>query len=157
MSKADVSEETPLPKRSRYRHVVTAGLFAISAFYAYGALVHILNILGFTGFDWLRAPFKWQVLDIVYLVLDLLVAAFLVTRSTVAILSFYTAATSQIVLYTIGRSWVLDVPPKFVPTTDQIGYLDTLVMFHVLSIIFVTGLLLWDRHLSTKDNPSIPA
>ncbi len=157
MSKAGASEAKPRPGLSRYRHVVTAGLFAISAFYAYGALVHVLNILGFTGFDWLRAPFKWQVLDIVYLVLDLLVAAFLVTRSTVAVLSFYTAALSQIVLYTIGRNWVLDVPPEFVPTTDQIGYLDTLVMFHVLSIIFVGGLLLWDRHLSTNDTPSIPA
>ena len=157
MFKAGFSEEKPPPSHFRYRRVVTFGLLIVSAFYAYGALVHVLNILGLTGFDWLSAPFKWQVLDIVYLVLDLLVAALLVTRSKVAIVSFYIAATSQIALYTIGRSWVLDVPPEFAPSNDQIAYLDTLVMFHILSITFVSGLLIWDRHLSKKESPSIPA
>ena len=49
-------------------------LWIVALFYAYGALVHILNILGLTGFEWLKAPLKWQVLDVVYLVLDVVVA-----------------------------------------------------------------------------------
>ena len=31
----------------------------VAAFYAYGALVHVLNMAGMTGFDWLEAPLKW--------------------------------------------------------------------------------------------------
>jgi hypothetical protein len=42
-------------------------LWVIAAFYAYGALVHLMNMAGFSGFDWRTAPLKWQVLDIAYL------------------------------------------------------------------------------------------
>ncbi len=37
--------------------------------------MHIANIAGFNGFDWLSAPLKWQLLDVVYLVLDIAVVA----------------------------------------------------------------------------------
>ena len=45
----------------------------VAAFYAFGALVHVMNILGLSGYSWLRAPLKWQVLDVTYLLLDILV------------------------------------------------------------------------------------
>lgn len=49
-------------------------LWTVAIFYAFGATVHVMNIAGYSGFDWLRAPLKWQVLDVVYLALDILVA-----------------------------------------------------------------------------------
>ena len=49
-------------------------IWAVALFYTYGALVHIMNILGLSGFDWAGAPLKWQLLDIVYLFLDVVVA-----------------------------------------------------------------------------------
>jgi hypothetical protein len=56
-------------------------LWVIAAFYACGALVHLLNMAGFSGFDWRTAPLKWQVLDIAYL--DLLVGFHVVTLGLV--------------------------------------------------------------------------
>ena len=50
-------------------------LWAIAALYAYGALVHAMNMAGSSGFDWTSAPLKWQILDIAYLGLDLVVVA----------------------------------------------------------------------------------
>ena len=38
--------------------------YAIAACYAYGAAVHVTNMVGLSGFDWLEAPLKWQVLDV---------------------------------------------------------------------------------------------
>ncbi len=45
----------------------------VALLYAYGAAVHALNMLSLTGFDWVTAPLKWQVLDVVYFILDVLV------------------------------------------------------------------------------------
>ena len=57
-----------IPRRVQLR-IAGGVLWIVSAFYAYGALVHVLNIAGRSGFDWSRAPVKWQVLDVIYLVL----------------------------------------------------------------------------------------
>ena len=37
-------------------------IWIVVAFYAYGAGVHVSNLLSVTGFDWRAAPLKWQVL-----------------------------------------------------------------------------------------------
>jgi hypothetical protein len=50
-------------------------IWVVALFYLYGAAVHVFNILGLSGFDWRAAPLKWQALDVVYLVIDLVVAA----------------------------------------------------------------------------------
>lgn len=113
-------------------------LVLISAFYAYGALVHILNMVGLRGFDWLSAPLKWQVLDVVYLALDVVVALGLWQRWRASIIAFYVAAFSQIALYTIGRSWIMDVPEPFEQGPEAMTYLNGLVVFHVLSLALVT-------------------
>ena len=39
-------------------------IWLVAAFCCYGALVHVLNMLSLTGFDWQSAPLKWQVLDV---------------------------------------------------------------------------------------------
>jgi hypothetical protein len=119
-------------------------LVVVSVFYAYGAAVHVANMLGWTGFDWRHAPLKWQALDVVYLVLDVIVAAGLWRAARSAVVAFFVAAVSQIALYTVGRSWILDVPANFAPAPDQIGYLDGLVAFHFVTLFAVSGAL-WLR------------
>ncbi len=109
--------------------------YTVAAFYAYGALVHILNMASLTGFAWPAAPLKWQVLDIVYLVLDVTVVAGLLRGAWVGIAAFYCAALSQIALYTLFRGWVLDVPEPFQRSGDDLAYLDGLVTFHVVTCV----------------------
>jgi hypothetical protein len=111
-------------------------LWIIAGFYAYGALVHVLNILGMTGFDWVDAPAKWQILDIVYLVLDVAVVVGLLIGSPVGYVAFVVASVSQVILYTFLRDWIVDVPEPFTRSADEIAYLDTLVIFHVITLFF---------------------
>ena len=51
----------------------TIVIWVVAAFYGYGALLHVLNMLSLPGFDWRSAPLKWQALDVTYLLLDILV------------------------------------------------------------------------------------
>ncbi len=92
-------------------HLISKLIFwIIAAFYAYGALVHTVNMLGLSGFDWQNAPSKWQMLDVVYLVLDVIVAIGFVLAWRLGLVAFCAAALSQIVLYTLLRPWITDVP-----------------------------------------------
>ena len=138
--------------------IAKAVLWAVAAFYAYGALVHVLNIAGASGFIWHESPLKWQALDIVYLAADVWVAGGLPRRARSAIVLFYAAAVSQIVLYTAGRAWILDVPADFAPAPDQVAYLDALVLFHLVTLTAVSTALLALRRLDprpddTEDTP----
>ncbi len=120
-------------------------LWGIAAFYAYGALVHILNMLSMTGFAWRIAPLKWQLLDVAYLILDVTVVLGLLRGARIGIWAFYCAAFSQIALYTVLRDWVLDVPDAFQRTPEEIAYLDTLVLFHLATIAIMTAAIWWGR------------
>lgn len=113
-------------------------LWIVALFYSYGALVHVMNMLSMTGFDWSSAPLKWQVLDIVYLVIDVVVVAGFLLRWKAGAIAFYLAASSQIVLYTVLRSWIIDVPAEFAVSDVQRSYLTGLVVFHCLTLILVT-------------------
>ena len=119
----------------------------VALFYLYGAAVHVLNMAGLNGFDWLRAPAKWQILDVVYLVLDLTVVVGFARGWWLGFAAFFVAALSQIVLYTAGRSWVLDVPAEFAPAPAQVAYLDGLVGFHIVAIILVGLAILLRRRV----------
>lgn len=121
-----------------FRIVPKITLLLVSAFYAYGALVHVLNMLSLTGFDWINAPFKWQLLDVVYLVLDVLVVVGLYRARLFAVFAFYVAAFTQILLYTLLRSWIMDVPQEYAITTDQDSYLTALVIFHAVTLALVS-------------------
>ena len=116
----------------------TVILWVVALFYAYGAIVHVMNMLGLSGFSWLDAPLKWQALDVLYLALDVGVALGFITRWRPAFAAFYTAAITQIILYTLLRDWILDVPPAFAVSAEQVAYLDALVVFHVITIVAVT-------------------
>ncbi len=118
--------------------------WVVAAFYLYGAAVHVLNMLSLTGFDWRSAPLKWQVLDVVYLAIDLLVVVGLILSWKVGFIAFYGAALSQIILYTFLRDWIIDVPAEFAVTEEQRSYLTSLVIFHGVTIVLVTWAL-WFR------------
>ena len=124
-------------RRTWTQRAAFAVLLCASLFYLYGAAVHVANMVSATGFDWPSAPRKWQVLDVVYLALDLLVAGGLWRRARASVVAFFAAAASQLVLYTAGRSWVLDVPTEYAVTGEQVGYLDTLVLFHAVTVVLV--------------------
>lgn len=117
-------------------------IWTIAAFYAYGALVHVLNMLSLTGFDWATAPFKWQLLDVVYLVLDLTVVIGLIMGARFGFLAFFAAALSQIVLYTLLRSWVLSVPEGFRRSPEDLQYLNGLVLFHIVTCLIMAWCVL---------------
>ena len=119
--------------------------YGIAAAYAYGAYDHVANMASLSGFDWPFAPLKWQGLDIVYLVLDLVVVAGVILARRVWIIAFGIAATSQIVLYTVLRSWVLDVPAAFVVSPESENYLTGLVAFHLVSLTIVGALLFFTK------------
>ncbi|MEL6962970.1 MAG: hypothetical protein AAFO01_09450 [Pseudomonadota bacterium] len=117
-------------------------LWTIAAFYAYGALVHVINILGLSGFSWIDAPAKWRILDLVYLVLDIAVVIGILVRSLIGYVALVVAAVSQIFLYTVFRDWIVDVPKPFTRTPEEIAYLDMLVTFHVVTL-FLFCFALW--------------
>ena len=120
--------------------------WGVAGFYAYGALVHVLNMLSLTGFNWVEAPVKWQVLDVTYLVLDLVVVTGLIWALWVGVVAFFCAALSQIVLYTVFRNWILDVPPEFQRGAQDLAYLDNLVVFHIVSSIAMGAAIMLRRH-----------
>lgn len=124
------------------QRLAKAVLWIVALFYAYGALVHVMNMLSLTGFDWPSAPLKWRLLDIVYLLLDVVVAVGFFARWKIAYVAFYLAASSQIVLYTVFRAWIIDVPEAFAVSAEQVSYLTTLVVFHCVTLVLVT-LALW--------------
>lgn len=103
------------------KRIAIAIIWMVALFYAYGAAVHVMNILSFNGFDWMQAPRKWQVLDVVYLILDLRVAIGFFLQWKVATVAFYLAAFSQIILYTVFRAWIIDVPEAFTVSEEADG------------------------------------
>lgn len=119
-------------------------IWIIAIFYLYGAAVHVFNILGLSGFDWRGAPLKWQVLDVVYLIIDLVVVAGLLLGWKIGYIAFFVAAISQIILYTAFREWIIDVPPEFSVSEEQRDYLTYLVVFHCATIALLS-LSLWIR------------
>ena len=108
----------------------------------------MFNVLSLSGFDWRAAPTKWQVLDVFYLILDAIVVIGLVLSWKLGFVAFYVAAVSQIILYTVFRNWIVDVPAEFVVSEEQRGYLTGLVIFHCVTVVLVS-LALWIRTRAT--------
>ena len=113
-------------------------IWVVAAFYLYGAAVHILNMLSLSGFEWRAAPTKWQVLDVAYLILDLVVVVGLILHWKAGLVAFYLAAISQIILYTLFRDWIVDVPADFTVSDEQRRYLTDLVIFHCITVVLVS-------------------
>ncbi len=127
------------------RRVLSTMILAVLAlFYGYGAVLRALTMAGQTGFDWAAAPLRWQLLDMVYLPLGLAVAVALVLRPPLGVALLWIAALGQVLLYTLFRDWVLDVPPEYLPTKAEQARLDRLVAFHAVSAL-AAGAALWLR------------
>lgn len=141
---------TALALKNSKLYFATAVLWIVALFYAYGASVHIMNMASLTGFEWIDAPLKWQVLDIVYLVIDMVVAVGFFAKWRIAFFAFYIAAFSQIVLYTLMREWIIDVPAEFAVSPGQVAYLNSLVIFHITTIFFVSSALWLTRRNSVS-------
>ena len=115
----------------------------IAIFYGYGGLVHLANLAGLSGYAWLDAPMKWQVLDLVYLGLDFVVCVGLFRGWRSAVPTFFIASVSQIALYTLGARWVMDVPAEFLPSGHEMS-LGSLVGFHLITFVLMC-VALWAR------------
>lgn len=138
--RSQLSPNLPFP--THWQMALARGsILIITTFYAYGAAVHVMNMLSLTGFDWASSPIKWRVLDWVYLLMDVSVAIGLVLKWRVGFVCFFCAAFSQIVLYTAFRSWVVDVPAAFQRSPEELAYLDTLLMFHAVTILVMIACL----------------
>ena len=117
--------------------------------------MHVLKILGMMSLDWIEAPLKWQVLDIVYLMLDVAVVLGLPIASRIGFCALFTAGISQIVLYTVLRAWIIDVPEPFVRSPEDVAYLDTLVAFHVITLALVGSVIWLNRNFGRRRSRGI--
>jgi hypothetical protein len=81
----------------------------------------------------------------VYLILDATVVVGLFLNWKIGYAAFYWAAVSQILLYTIFRNWIIDVPSEFAVTfavtEDQRSYLTMFVIFHCVTLALMTAAL----------------
>lgn len=68
---------------------------------AYGASVHLSNILGLGGMPWKEMPLTWRVGDIVYGIIDTVTAITLWQKTVWGIFGFLGAIASQLVIYTV--------------------------------------------------------
>ena len=112
-------------------------LWAIAAFYAYSAYGHIASIAGMHGYTWAEAPLKWQLFDIIYLALDIIVIVGFLLRWRIGVIAFFAVALSQILLYTVLRPWIIDVPVKFAPTPEHLSYLTLMAGLQAGAVVLV--------------------
>ena len=109
-------------------------VYIIAFTYGYGGLVHIANMAGLSGYSWVDAPLKWQILDVVYLSLDAVVFVGLLRSWRVATAAFFVASSSQIFLYTVGAHWIMTVPAEFLPIPGHEMSLNFLVGYHLVAL-----------------------
>ena len=114
-------------------YVPTAIFWGVALAYLNGAAVHAANMLGFSGYAWREAPFKWQLLDVFYLTLDITVVIGFVLGWRIGLIAFFTAAATQLLLYTVFRNWILDVPERFL-SPEMASSLNGLLIFHVVTV-----------------------
>ena len=68
---------------------------------AYGASVHIANMMGFGEMSWAEMPLTWKVGDLVYGLLDTVTAIGLWQKTVWGIFCFLSAIASQFLIYTL--------------------------------------------------------
>lgn len=130
-------------------YVPTAIFWLVALAYANGAAVHVANMLGRSGYPWREAPLKWQVLDVFYLVLDVIVVVGLVLGWRIGLIAFFVAVATQLLLYTAFRSWILDVPERFV-TPGMASSLNGLLVFHIVTVALIVFAIWLRSHLAVS-------
>ncbi|NEP16351.1 MAG: hypothetical protein F6J97_05525 [Leptolyngbya sp. SIO4C1] len=102
---------------------------------AYGAAMHVGNILGWSGKPWLTTPLLWRVMDVVLLLFNAIAAVGLWYRQAWAVAAFVVGLVAlQIVPYTVFRQQFIEAP-------EQAQVLNGLVGTE-LALLLVLGLLL---------------
>ena len=88
-----------------------------------------------------------------YLLIDVIIVVGFLLRRMAGYVAFYVAAVSQIVLYTVLRAWIVDVPAEFAVSEEQQAYLTGLVVFHCVTMVLVSLALIIERQTSGQDIP----
>jgi hypothetical protein len=99
----------------------------LAIFYGYGAMIHLLNLLGFGSLPWEEMSLSWKLGDIFYGVIDPLTGIGLWLKKVWGIVFFLIAALSQLILYS-GFS------NQFAFTIQQQQTLWSLIIFHLISL-----------------------
>lgn len=112
-------------------------LWVVALLFAYDAYGHVASIAGMHGYAWADAPVKWRLIDVFYLTLDIIAVVGLLLRWAVGVIAFFVSAVSQVLLFTILRPWIIDVPENFAGISDRIGYLNLMVGLYLAAIVLI--------------------
>lgn len=113
-------------------------LKVVALLYLLGALVHLGNLTGFNEVQPADAPFTWLVLDVFYLVLDVLVGVGLWQRTSWGVACLLVAVVSQLILY-------MGFPSHFARTPEQVQALHGLVGAHLATVTMYIMLRIINR------------
>ncbi|MBE9046531.1 hypothetical protein IQ255_19310 [Pleurocapsales cyanobacterium LEGE 10410] len=103
---------------------------------AYGALVHLSNLLGFGEMPWQEMPLTWKVGDIVYGILDTLTAMGLWQKTVWGIFGFLGAIASQLIIYTVFIDYFAFTSEQHQTIYGLIG--TELILLLIFFVLFVT-------------------
>ncbi|MEM9163985.1 MAG: hypothetical protein AAGC54_13070 [Cyanobacteria bacterium P01_F01_bin.4] len=108
----------------------------VACILAYGALMHIGNMLGWSGTPWLQTPLHWRIMDGVLLAFNAIAAVGLWRRRPWAIILLIGGiVTLQLIPYTLFR-------PYFIETPAQAQTLNGLIGTELLLLFALVGLLI---------------
>ncbi len=123
---------------SRQQSWMGVYLRILALIYAYGAIIHYTNLLGWGELSWSEMPLSWKLGDIFYGILDPITVTGLWLKSFWGIACLFIAAISQIVLYA-------GFPDRFAFTPEQQQTLWSLVIFHSISLTIFAGLVVFKK------------
>lgn len=119
-------------------------LWVVAVCYGYFAFVHLLNIADVSGFDWYSLPLPWQIVELFYLAIDVLVVYGFVLSRPIGFIAFFVAAISQFVLFAVATPGNLASPESASVASRPPDYLEYLAIFHGTTIALVLfAMLLW--------------
>ncbi|MEO1403102.1 MAG: hypothetical protein AAFV72_17890 [Cyanobacteria bacterium J06635_1] len=111
-------------------------LRAVALLLAYGALIHVGNMLGWSGTPWLQTPLHWRIMDVVLLSFNAIAAVGLWLRQPWAVIFLVLGiVTLQLIPYTLFR-------PYFIETPDQAQTLNGLISTELILLTGLGGLLI---------------
>ena len=116
----------------------------LAVIYAVAAILHIASILGLGPTPFADAPLSWQISDVAYGVIDTIAAIGLWRQKWWGIAAFFTAAISEILLFTLVPDW-------FVIEPEQLPMLRGFVVYHIVAIAFYFLLRKSESRRTTSD------
>ncbi len=109
----------------------------IAVVLAFGASVHVANILGYGERPWAQMPAIWRVMDVVLLIFNLVVGIGLWLKTPWAVIAFVAGVVAlQLVPYTLFRS-------HFIETPEHASTLNGMVIFWIIVLAVLIGTVIW--------------